>query len=1272
MTSRLTQEEENYVRMSLLLTGISPRAARALFDQEFAPACLDSSLKKEYNKLRDLQKKRVINQAQWKLLTPRSPDVPDSKTFDVTLMITLLRNLTNLNPPRGGYDKLPTANEAIPTSDLARIKYYRNFLAHLDDGKINNPEFNTAWNDITGAVSRLGGKTMKEECDNLKVKILDQTNQEIMLDIKRSNGEIMDLKQSVRSLMKVNEDLTLKMRKLKTSQKDTVPWNIREQINQILMEWQENDKMFIITRAAIHVLKCIKENSSVTITASSGVGKTAILRHVALQMAKEEYDILLVTDPVDIVKFYNPKQKTLFVIDDLCGNYSLNQTDMKVWEPVMERIKKIFSNKLSKIIVACRLQVYQDDKFDSLSVFKSCVCNLLSDTLGLSKPEKQSIAELYLESKAHEITDSYDLFDCFPLLCNLYHKNPVLDVKEFFQKPFSVYEAEIDKLQKKEFCGKFCALALCVMFNNNLKEEFLTEDVNDETRTIFENTCEACRLNRGTSRLTLQDEMNSLLHTFLKKEQNIYKTIHDKLFDFLMYYFGKKIIQCFIKNGDSSLIKERFLLEKQDNMNPFITIVPPKNHEMYMQRIIEDWLKGKVQESFYNINMKIPQFRQKFLCHLKKLDISYQRRLAHTCDVKDKNTILMPVCYLGDISIINWCLNHGVDVNQCNNDGWSPVMSACRNGHIAVVKMLFDKGADYDKCDSNGWSPLMSACIKGETEIVRMLLDIGADYNKCNSNGWSPVTSACRYGHTEIVKMLLDKGVDYNKCHSDGWSPVTVACRFGHIEIVKMLLDKGVDYNKFDNNDWSPVISACRDGQPEIVRMLLDIGADYDKCDNKGWSPLTSACSEGHTEIVKMLLDIGADYNKCSRTGWSPIMCACRYGHTEILRMLLDKGADYNNCNSDGLSSLNILTVACRYGYDEIVRMLLDEGADYNECTSDGRSPVLYACSRRTITEGHTEIVKMLLDKGANYNKCDSKGRSPLTIACSCGHTQIVRMLLDIGAEYNKCSNDGWSVVTSACKYGHTEIVRMLLDIGADYNNCDNKGCSPVMSACKDGHTEIVRMLLDKGADYDNSDNDFCSPVTSACRYGHTEIVRMLLDKGADYNKCNINGLSPITSACRYGHTEIVKMLLDKGVDYNKCHNDGWSPVTVACKYEHTEIVRMLLDNGIDYNKWDNKGWSPVMSACSEGHTEIVRMLLDIGADYNECNSNGWSPIMSACREGHTEIVRMLLDREADYNNCNSDGLSPLIIASEKDHKDIVSVINEHSRKVTGHFVDRN
>lgn len=71
-TTHVSQEEENYLRMQLLLNGISPRAVRALFDKEFHPFCLHASIKSEYTKLQDLKSKRVITAAQWQLLVPRN------------------------------------------------------------------------------------------------------------------------------------------------------------------------------------------------------------------------------------------------------------------------------------------------------------------------------------------------------------------------------------------------------------------------------------------------------------------------------------------------------------------------------------------------------------------------------------------------------------------------------------------------------------------------------------------------------------------------------------------------------------------------------------------------------------------------------------------------------------------------------------------------------------------------------------------------------------------------------------------------------------------------------------------------------------------------------------------------------------------------------------------------------------------------------------------------------------------------------------------------
>lgn len=195
----ISTEEENYVRIALLLTGKSPRAVRVLFDNKFPPASLQLTLNQEKSKqLGHLKKIRVIDQAQWDLMFP-STGVPDSKTFDVTLMICLIRSLKSqtVAHPATGFDHLPSAGDITLGADLARIKYYRNYLAHLNDNKIDKSNFTTAWNDISDAVGRLGGSAMYKECQDLKNKILDQSNHEIMLEIRKCMEEVKKAKEKV-------------------------------------------------------------------------------------------------------------------------------------------------------------------------------------------------------------------------------------------------------------------------------------------------------------------------------------------------------------------------------------------------------------------------------------------------------------------------------------------------------------------------------------------------------------------------------------------------------------------------------------------------------------------------------------------------------------------------------------------------------------------------------------------------------------------------------------------------------------------------------------------------------------------------------------------------------------------------------------------------------------------------------------------------------------------------------------------------------------------
>ncbi|CAC5415938.1 unnamed protein product [Mytilus coruscus] len=988
----ISQEEENYVRMSLLLSGICTRAVRALFDSEFDPKCLNASIKRAYNELKNLRDNRIINQSQWNLLF-HSRGGLDSNMLDVSLMITLLTNLTELKQ----CDKLPLVTDTTSSADLWRIKHYRNQIAHIKDGKIDNTLISTAWEDITEAVGRLGGKHMLDECKELRTKILEQS---------------------------------------------TVPWNIRVQISQILEAWKMNNSNFVETRAAKHVLKCIQENSCVTITATSGVGKTATLQYVALVMDDEGYDVLPVTNAHDIVNFYNPNQKTLFVMDDFCGTYSINQFDLHSMESDMQRLKVLLQNKLTKIIVACRLQVFQDHKFGFMSIFRTCVCNLMSEDLCLSKTEKQSIAVLYLDTDSTEIIPFCDLYDCFPLLCKLYSDNPELNITDFFKNPFSVYEAEIDMLLKKENYKKYCALALCVMFNNGLREEWLTHEIDTVIKKKIENTCEASRLDRGTPRLVLLDELKSLEYTFIKEKQGIYKTIHDKIFDFLVYYFGKRMIQCFIRNADSEIVGQRVLLENIDDMNQFMIVVPPEYHQMYMQRLIDDWSINRIQGLSQNINMRIPEFRQRLLHYLKTLDIPLQRQLAQTYDIANNDTVLLQCCQWGDIPLIQWCIYHGVEVNKCNSDGISPMYVSAQEGNTNIIKLLLENKGDIDRRRDNGATPLSIACQQNRIETVKVLLKNKADINICMDNEASPFLTACQNNYMEIVKILLDNKADVNKCMDNGESALCMACLTNHVDIVKVLLENGADVNKCTDNGQSPLYRACQANQIEIVKLLIDYMADIDKSTDNGATPLLVACANNDLKVVNLLLDNKADINRCLHDGLSPLIVACLNQNADIVKVLVDNMADINQCTYCGRSPL---CIASEKNGIEVVKVLLANKADINKCDDDGASPLFIACQMN-----YLELVKFLLENKPDINKCMNTEASPLFIAVQEKHTEVVKCLLDHKADINKCVDTGESPLHVACKNNDIVLVNILLSNKADANSCKKSGASPLFTVCQE------------------------------------------------------------------------------------------------------------------------------------------------------------------------------------------------------------------------------
>ncbi|CAC5371894.1 unnamed protein product [Mytilus coruscus] len=746
-------------------------------------------------------------------------------------------------------------------------------------------------------------------------------------------------------------------------------------------EWKVKDKNFVPTRASAYVSNILIKKSSVTLTGSPGVGKTFLARHIALNFQSEGYRVILVLTPTDIRDYYTPGKQTIFLVDDICGKFIANQTQLENWQQMLPKIEQILADNCCKIIATCRLQVYRDDKINLLEPFKICECNLNSKEMCLTQSEKTKIKEKYLGNR--NLDGIAQASDFFPLLCSLQWlpEKEGIDVSNLFKSPFEFYKKELDNLNK---CGdegkkKMCGLVLCVLFNNFLEKKWFDGRVTDAQRQVLDDVFMACRLNTGTPKTELMDALDTLDGSLVCKGDLTDSTIHDKIFDFLAHYFGGRMIRCLIDHSHSYLINERFKWTKSKNLstNEFAITLTDENLQWYLDRLVNDWSEGKVSVVISNSNMNDESFRNKFLFYLMQLEKTQQEKLANTQDTLQKKEWgtsgsypIINACFEGYIDIVHWLLGNAVDVNQCRDDGNTSLYMACYNGHKNIVSLLLKKNHSINVCNEKRVTPLFIACEKGYTKIVEALLE-----------------------HNANVNINMKDG----KIHL---SPLLQATMMGHYDIMKKLLEKNPDVNFYDRDGFTPLLIACQNNKTEMVRLLVDNKANVDVKTYTGASAIILASSHGNIEITRLLLESNADVNACMhRKDLILFKAMIRPWRTldniklNIFNLVLEKGVpsvqEYARLKSkdyifDVMAASSTLHIACCLGHLQIVECLLKYNASVNLTKEDGTTPLLYACKL-----GHDSIVRLLLDKGADIRLCRDDGKSPYAIAKEHDHKYI-------------------------------------------------------------------------------------------------------------------------------------------------------------------------------------------------------------------------------------------------------------------------------------------
>ncbi|VDI49976.1 death-associated protein kinase [Mytilus galloprovincialis] len=806
--------------------------------------------------------------------------------------------------------------------------------------------------------------------------------------------------------------------------------------------------MFVSTRASDYVMECLQDNSCVTLTAPSGAGKSFIARHTALTLQKAGYKIVPVIQPDDIRNYYQPGEQTVFVVDDICGNFTANQQQIDNWKKLLPVVDTIIADK------------------------------------------------------------------CYSL-----------------------------SRQGDEGKCKKCCLALLVIFNNQLEEKWFQGRITIEQTKIIKDTCEACGMN-SIPKAKLKTELDTLVGTFVSKQNGIYRTLHDKLFDFLAYYFGQKIIECLIDHGDSDLVHERFVWQKSTNDETnnidFMIKIPNDHLESYFQRFIRDWLAGKVAAVFSNNNMKVSSFRQQLIRYLQQLDRSQQKTLANTKDTArpketcdSGSTSLICTCYDGYTDMVEWLLRNDVNVDQCRDD-W-----ASQNGHTDIVKLLLERKPDVNLCNKDGRSPLLQASQEGHTDIVKLLLERNPDVNLCNKDGLSPLLQASQNGHTDIVKLLLERKSDVDLCKKDGVSPLLQASHQGHTDIVKLLLERKPDVDLCKKDGVSPLLQASHQGHTDIVKLLLERKPDVDLCKKDGVSPLFQASHQGHTDIVKLLLERKPDVDLCNNDGVSPLLKASENGHTDIVKLLLERNPDVNLCCKKEFTPL---IQASLNGHTDIVRLLLEWNPDPCDNTPLNTS---YVNNNISISNSPS-LVQSLMKHKPDINAQTYDGGNALYFSAKDGNIEITQLLLENNAD------------SSICIYSKQYIAEMI-------NNHPTGTLGELKQNIFDTHVRsksslVTEYVSQKSVDYVFDVVAGSSPLHIACFMGRKDVVNCLLDHNANFNQKKEDGTTPLFYACEVGHEDIVQLLLHKGADSQISRLDGKSPLDITKYNGHTSIELILTE----------------------------------------------------------------------------------------------------------------
>ncbi|XP_031632850.1 serine protease persephone-like [Contarinia nasturtii] len=211
------------------------------------------------------------------------------------------------------------------------------------------------------------------------------------------------------------------------------------------------------------------------------------------------------------------------------------------------------------------------------------------------------------------------------------------------------------------------------------------------------------------------------------------------------------------------------------------------------------------------------------------------------------------------------------------------IHNAAQRGDVNKVKELIQNGVNVNNKNSDGWTPLITASFFGKNDVINVLIRNGANINDKSNYGYTGLHVAVQQNKEETVDFLLKHGSDINTINNDDWTPLISAVDGGLLNMTKLLIRNGASIDKQTKFGYTALHISVQKGNAELVEMLLKNQADKSIKNNDGVSPMELSETIGNKRICELF----------QKTVFRPAQKACQlYSQWPIDRILGGESVD--------------------------------------------------------------------------------------------------------------------------------------------------------------------------------------------------------------------------------------------------------------------------------------------------------------------------------------------------------------------------------------------